>query len=275
MNASELILNPDGSIYHLSLLPGDIANDIIFVGDQDRVPLVSKYFDQIEIKKNKREFVTHTGRIGTKRITVISTGIGTDNIDIVMNELDALANINLENRSINPNPTSLNIFRIGTSGSIHPAITIGSTVVSTLAIGLDTLGAYYNAEKMHHLHLPEWSYITKRHDFALSTFGSHFSEGITVTCPGFYAPQGRSLRLPSSNKISFEQLHSLEKDGYHITNMEMETAGIYILASFMGHKAISFNAILAERLTGNFSTESDQVVNNLIKDTLEWIVRLP
>ena len=275
MKASELILNPDGSLYHLNLLPGDIAHNIIFVGDQDRVPLVSKYFDTIEIKKNKREFVTHTGRIGNKRITVISTGIGTDNIDIVMNELDALVNIDLENRTIHPNPTSLHIFRIGTSGSIHPQVKAGDIVVSSLAIGFDTLGAYYNAEKMHHLLLPEWCYVTKRHDFDLSRFGTQYTEGITLTCPGFYAPQGRMLRLPINNKISFDQFHSLQKDGFQITNMEMETAGIYLLASFFGHRAISFNAILAERLSGEFTKDPEIIINKLIEHTLHWITDLP
>ncbi len=275
MKESELILNADGSIYHLSLLPTDIGHTIILVGDPDRVTLVSNHFDQIEIKKAKREFVTHTGRIGFKRISVISTGIGTDNIDIVLNELDAITNIDLKNKTLLPDQTSLNIIRIGTSGSIHPEVKCSDTIVSAMAIGMDTLGAYYNADKVRHLLLPEWCYITKRNQFDLSSFGSKITEGITLTCPGFYAPQGRSLRVTSEYQIAFEKLHTLTKDGFHITNMEMETAGIYLLASFLGHKAISFNAILAERLTGRFSNDPETVVEQLIENTLDWITQQP
>ena len=275
MNASELILNPDGSVYHLSLLPDDIAHTIIFVGDQDRVPMVSKYFDHIECKKNKREFVTHTGRIGSKPISVISTGIGTDNIDIVLNELDALVNINLETRTIKSILTSLNIIRIGTSGSIHPDVKTGDIVISAMAIGMDTLGAYYNAARVRHMLLPDWCYITKRFPFDLSKFSLEFTEGITLTCPGFYAPQGRSIRVKPDYQIAFDQLHTLKKDGYYISNMEMETAGIYQLSSYLGHNAISFNAILAERLTGRFSNEPEVVIDRLIKSTLDWVTHLP
>ncbi|MDQ3016869.1 MAG: nucleoside phosphorylase [Bacteroidota bacterium] len=271
MKASELILNADGSIYHLALRPEDISDTIILVGDPDRAQLVSRHFDSIEIQKQKREFITHTGWLGGKKISVISTGIGTDNIDIVLNELDALVNIDFNARKINTQLTSLNIIRIGTSGSIHPNVLNDDILISGMAIGTDTLGAYYQATQVAHLHLPSWSYITERHPFDLSGFNNSYTEGITLTCPGFYGPQGRSLRLSPGIEIEFEKLYALEKEGMHITNMEMETAGIYLLASKLGHHAISLNAILAERLSGRFSAQPEKTIKHLISTTLDWI----
>lgn len=316
MKNSELILNTDGSIYHLALLPEDIADTIILVGDPDRVPKVSEHFDRIDIIKQQREFVTHTGWIGRKRITIISTGIGTDNIDIVLNELDALVNIDFDARMVKSSTTSLNIIRIGTSGSIHPEVFCDDILVSRYAIGTDLLGQYYGGGQIKNDLLPSWSYLTKAYDFGLSNFHSEYKgttknpaksyvlpvaertnkdkqmvvealgergisdqkevfrgshkEGTTLTCPGFYAPQGRELRLPGNLVLPFEDLHKININGFPMTNMEMETAGIYLLAEKLGHRAISFNAILAERLSGKFSASPNAVIQNLISSTLEF-----
>ncbi|MBK9984260.1 MAG: nucleoside phosphorylase [Saprospiraceae bacterium] len=275
MNESELILNPDGSVYHLSLRPEEIANTIILVGDQDRVPKVSKYFDRIDLEKQKREFVTHTGWIGAKRITVVSTGIGTDNIDIVINELDALANINFNTRQINPSLQSLSLIRIGTSGSIHHDVKLDDIVISKYAIGTDALGHYYDVEKQPHPLLPSWSYLTGRYAFDLNKFPFEFIEGITLTCPGFYNPQGRILRITPAYNIPLDELTSIKINNTHITNMEMETSGIYLLAHLLGHKAISFNAILAQRLDGKFSSNPDKIIDELIQHVLKWITLNP
>ena len=270
MKESELILNPDGSIYHLALLPEDIAPTIILVGDQDRVQLVSQHFDRIEVKKQRREFITHTGRIGDKRISVISTGIGTDNIDIVLNELDALVNIDFITRTIKTSITSLTVIRIGTSGSIHPDVHLDDILVSRYAMGTDSTGQYYGIHESPHKLLPAWSYMVKAHYFDLQKFPGPFKEGITLTCPGFYAAQGRALRLSPEYKLPLDQLQDIQLHGFSITNLEMETAGIYLLAEKLGHKAISFNAILANRLAGKFSTRREIVVNELIKNVLQW-----
>ncbi len=271
MNAAELITNTDGSIYHLHLLPEDVAPTVILVGDPDRVGLVSKFFKTIEVKKQKREFVTHTGWYQEKRITVLSTGIGTDNIDIVLNELDALVNIDFEKRQPKVNLQSLNIIRIGTSGAIHPDILTDDIVVSTMAAGTDILGMYYPHKKINIAELPSWTYITKRFPFDLSTFPESFKEGITLTCPGFYGPQGRVLRAHPTLKIEIEELYKIKKNGLPFSNVEMESAGIYLLAALLGHKAISFNTILAQRLSGTFSNQSAASVEKLIKATLHWI----
>lgn len=273
MKSSELILNADGSIYHLHLLPQDIAPTVILVGDQDRVPMVSKHFDKIDVQKQKREFITHTGWIGTKRISVMSTGIGTDNIDIVLNELDALVNIDFHNRKIKHELTSLNIIRVGTSGSIHPDIAVDEIVVSTMAIGVDNLGSYYHSEKANHPQLPSWSYVTRRHDFNLEEFKAPHHSGITLTCPGFYGPQGRILRSATSYTIPIDDLHKESIEGLYFTNLEMESSAIYLLADALGHKAISFNTILANRLEGTFTLNPRQAVSNLIENVLAWIDR--
>ncbi len=271
MNAAELILNADGSIYHLHLLPEDVAPTVILVGDPDRVSEVSNFFSSIDIKKQKREFVTHTGWYENKRITVISTGIGTDNIDIVLNELDALVNIDFSKKRSKETLTSLNLIRIGTSGSIHPEIFADDIVVGRMAAGVDILGVYYPHQKMSVPQLPEWTYLTRRFPFDLSSFPEPFKEGITLTCPGFYGPQGRVLRAQPELNIPIDELHTLEKDGFPFTNLEMESSGIYLLADILGHKAISFNIILAERLVGKFSQQPKASVEKLIQATLQWI----
>ncbi|HJW28443.1 MAG TPA: hypothetical protein VJ508_04240, partial [Saprospiraceae bacterium] len=219
----------------------------------------------------KREFITHTGWLGKKRITVMSTGIGTDNIDIVLNELDALVNIDLASRTIKPNLTSLQIMRIGTSGSLHPDVDIDSIVISGRGVGMDALGFYYTCDKVNHPLLPDWAYWTKRYDFSLKHFPAPFTEGITMSFPGFYGPQGRTLRIEPKLKIPIDELHKHTIDGLPFTNLEMETAAIYLLAEKLGHQAISFNAILANRIIGRFSKDTSVPVDKLIMAVLEWI----
>ena len=274
MNAAELILNPDGSIYHLNLLPEDVAPSVILVGDPDRVAKVSGFFDKIDVIKHKREFITHTGWYNGKRISVLSTGIGTDNIDIVVNELDALVNVDLNSRMPKENHTSLNLIRIGTSGSIHPEVLSDDIMISGLAIGTDILGMYYPHQHFEHRLLPSWSYLTARYPFDLESFPEPFKEGVTLTCPGFYGPQGRVIRAELDYDIPVEELHQVEIDGLPFMNLEMETSGIYLLAEILGHKAISFNSILAERLGGKFSSQSEKSVETLIQATLKWITSL-
>lgn len=281
ISEADLIINPDGSIYHLNLLPEDIADHIITVGDPDRVEEVSKYFDEIELKKGKREFITHTGRLGKNRISVISTGIGTDNIDIVLNELDALANIDFKTRLVKEELKRLNIIRIGTSGSIREDIPVGSILASTHGLGLDTLMDYYepnNAIEDVYLqqkitqHLGENNlrpYLTAGSKTLLKQFGYDLLQGITVTAPGFYAPQGRKARAKLRIYGLIDKLSSFEHQNQKLTNLEMETAGIYALANVFGHQALSINAILAQRKKLEFAENPQQIVEKMIKLVLD------
>lgn len=284
ISESDLIINPDGSIYHLNLLPGDIADTVITVGDPDRVGEVSKYFDQIEFKKGKREFITHTGYIGKKRVTVLSTGIGTDNIDIVFNELDALVNIDFETREVKKELTSLNIIRIGTSGAVQPDIPMGTILASTHGLGMDALMNYYlqqlsgdeqlilNDVKTHFGHLKNINpYLTAADESLLNTIGKDMAHGITITAPGFYAPQGRIVRAKNAVPDFIGLINSFRSYQHRITNLEMETAGIYALAKVLGHKALSVNAILASRVKFEFSNEPNKIVEQAIKTVLERI----
>jgi len=281
---SDLIINPDGSIYHLNLLPGDIADHVITVGDPDRVGEVSKYFDKIELKKGKREFLTHTGYVGKKRVTVLSTGIGTDNIDIVFNELDALVNIDFETREVKKHLTSLNIIRVGTSGTVQPDIPVGTILASSYGLGMDALMNYYYHEltgderslmddlKAHFGHLKHINpYLTAANDNLLNTIGKNMHHGITITAPGFYAPQGRMVRAKNSIPDFISLINSFNSNQHRITNLEMETAGIYALAKVLGHKALSVNAILASRVKFEFSSNPNKVVEDAIKMVLERI----
>jgi len=279
---SELVLNDDGSIYHLHLLPEDIADTILLVGDQDRVPEVSKYFDSIEIKKNKREFYTHTGFIGKKRISVISTGIGTDNIDIVINELDALANIDLQKREEKTEKKSLKFIRIGTSGSLQKSIEVDSIVASSHGLGLDgTLNFYPMQFNDHELELQTKiatqlnlsfvnSYVTQSPGNILSLF-PELTKGITATCCGFYAPQGRVLRAGVKVPNLIERLSKVDINGLCITNFEMETAAIYGMAKLLGHEAISVNAIVANRITHQFSKQPHKTIDQTILRVLDAV----
>ena len=287
-SASELILNKNGSIYHLNLVPDQICNNIITVGDPERVVEVSKYFEKIHFEVRKREFITTTGEYKGKTITVISTGIGTDNIDIVLNELDALVNINFSNRKLKEKHTSLNIIRIGTSGAIQPNIDIDSTVVTQTAIGMDTLLHYYerkekNSEdldtkfgdylKKNKVRLPY--YITNGNEILLNHFNnSEFLQGITLTNSGFYGPQGRVLRGSLKYRNYNKMIENFNYKNLRITNLEMETAGIYGLASILDHKAISLNAILANRITKQFSENPPKTIDQLIRYTLEKMTTL-
>ncbi|GLR16348.1 nucleoside phosphorylase [Portibacter lacus] len=280
--SSELILNDDGSIYHLNLLPGDLATTIITVGDQERVFEISKYFDEIEIKKHKREFTCHTGYIGAKRISVISTGIGTDNIDIVFNEIDALFNVDFETREIKEEITVLNFIRLGTSGSLQEDIPLGQFLISEIAVGIDNMNAFYEVPpafqdlytdtKVTRFFTKNLNaYSVKADKSLVNTFASHpeFIKGKTLTSIGFYAPQGRAIRYNIKANSRINQVVSAG-----ITNLEMETSGIYLLASVLGHRAVSINAILANRQLGTFAENPGKVVDNMIKKALNIIVEL-
>ena len=278
ISETDLIINPDGSIYHLNLLPEDIAETVITVGDPDRVSEFSKYFDIIELKKGKREFISHTGYIGSRRITVISTGIGTDNIDIVFNELDALVNIDFGSRMVKPELKSLNIIRIGTSGAVQQDIPIGSIMVSEYGLGLDALMQFYlnqisveeqmilDAFKTHFNHLKGITpYISAADPDLIESIGKGLDRGITVTAPGFYAPQGRQVRAKASFPGLIDDIQTFRYADYRITNLEMETAGIYAISKVLGHKALSVNAILASRLNFDFSPNPEKVINQAIE----------
>ncbi|KDN53836.1 nucleoside phosphorylase [Flavobacterium seoulense] len=284
--ASELILNPDGSIYHLNLKPENIAQDIIFVGDQDRVEKVTAHFDSIEFSTQKREFKTQTGIYKGKRITVISTGIGPDNIDIVMNELDALVNIDFNTRRVKEKLYPLNIIRIGTSGSLQASIPVDSFVMSKYAIGLDNMLRSYcldavlnNEIETAFIEQTNWDtkkgrpYIVNSSKTLEEQFDSlEFQKGFTATAPGFYGPQGRVLRLKIQDPNLNQKMDAFNFNGIQITNLEMETAAIYGLAALLGHHALSLNAIVANRADGTFSENPSQTIDKLIRHALNKLI---
>ena len=279
---SELIINPDGSIYHLHLKPGQVADTIITAGDPDRVTLISSHFDSIELKVQHREFITHTGWLRGKRISAMSTGMGTDNIEIFMTELDALFNVDFITRLPKPDPKQLQIVRVGTSGSMQTSLPEDSILVSSMAVGLDPLVAFYTipqtaleAQLAKHvkqcLDLPFLPYCVAGSAKLMDKLGKGFYSGITVTCPGFFGPQGREVRLKPRIPAIFSQLgeHPFEK--FAFTNFEMETAGYYAMAKMLGHEVISMNAIVANRISGRISKSPGLIVENLIKKVLERI----
>ncbi len=282
---SELIINNRGAIYHLDARSDEIASNIITVGDPARVQEVSKYFDRVEVQRHHREFVTHTGYIGKKRISVVSTGIGTDNIDIVLNELDALVNIDFTTRTINKELRQLNIIRVGTSGSLQADIPVDSFVASSHAIGIDNLMNFYlhenNEEEKQLLHSfvthtqlhGRFSepYIAGASMSLIKHFVEGYHEGITITCPGFYGPQGRVLRLGLTNPQLNDRFTDFKFGAYKITNFEMETAGIYGLGKALHHHCLSLSAIVANRIHKNFSADGNATVEKLIKKTLDII----
>ena len=282
---SELIINPRGAIYHLDIHPQELAPLVITVGDPGRVSEVSKYFDKIEYRNSHREFISHTGYAGKKRITVLSSGIGPDNIDIVLNELDALVNIDFESRTIKPQLTSLQILRIGTSGSLQLDIPVDSFVASTHGLGIDNLLNFYrfthNNEEQQLLHSfitqtqlhnnISQPYISSAGSSLLKNFVTGFSQGITVTCPGFYGPQGRILRLGLSNPELVDRLTQFSFGQHRITNFEMETSAIYGLGKLLGHQCLSINAIVANRVAKQFSKDGKATVERLIVKTLEML----
>jgi uridine phosphorylase len=285
---SELIINSRGAIYHLDARPEEIADTIITVGDPDRVAEVSKHFSKIEYKNQHREFVTHTGYLGKKRISVVATGIGPDNIDIVFNELDALVNIDFETRTIKPQLKSLQVIRVGTSGSLQKDIPVDSFVATTHGIGLDNLMNFYrpqhNEEDKQLLHSfvthtqlhqgITQPYINGASMNLLKNFVNGFHQGITVTCPGFYGPQGRILRLGLANPDLINQLTTFRFGSHRITNFEMETSAIYGLGKALGHQCLSLNAIVANRIDQKFSKDGKQLVEKLIEKTLTIIEQL-
>jgi uridine phosphorylase len=284
ISESDLVINPDGSIYHLNLRPEDLADTVITVGDPDRVAEVSRYFDSIEVRKGKREFITHTGYVGKTRLSVVSTGIGTDNIDIVFNELDALVNIDFETREVKDKLRTLDIIRIGTSGAIQDDLPIGTILAASHGLGLDTLMGFYLAEvdpedarllAMVRQHLTGFDavepYFTAASRPLTEKIASTLPKGVTVTAPGFYAPQGRKVRAAAKFPNLISQLNSFRDGDLRITNLEMETAGIYALAKVLGHRALSINAILASRVKFAFSNNPQQVVDQAIRHVLERI----
>ncbi len=284
---SELIITERGTIYHLDLAPEHIAPLIITVGDPDRVKEVSKYFDRITHKAQHREFVTHTGYIGDRHISCVSTGIGPDNIDIVFNELDALVNIDFDTRTIKDKKTTLNIVRLGTCGGLQADVPVNSIVVSSHAIGLDNLMHYYKMTNN-----PDESYILNefnKHttlgsknifpyiaESAISLrkeFGSGFVHGITVTCPGFYGPQGRVLRAPLAFPHLIDALSTFQFQELKIVNFEMETSAIYGMGKILGHKCLSISTIVANRKQRTFSNSGGNAIDNMIRKSLEVLVR--
>lgn len=283
---SELILNPDGSVYHLNLKPENIAHDIIFVGDQDRVAQVTAHFDHIEFETQKREFKTQTGTYKGKRLTVISTGIGADNIDIVLNELDALVNIDFATRTIKKQHTSLNIVRIGTSGALQENIPVDSFLMSAYALGTDNMLWSYQANHVTNLAIEtafvqhtNWHaskgkpYAVEGNAQLLKQFDSEeIYKGITITAGGFYGAQGRKIRLQLQDDSLNKKIESFEYETFQATNLEMETAAIYGLSKLLNHQAISLNAIVANRKTGVFSSNPQLTIDRLIKYALNKII---
>ena len=285
---SELIINERGAIYHLDVRPEELAHTIITVGDPGRVKQVSKHFDKIETEAHHREFVTHTGWLGKKRISVVSTGIGTDNIDIVLNELDALVNIDFNSRTIKNELTSLQIIRIGTSGSLQENIPVDGFVVSTHGLGIDNLLNFYRHETNDEEKLLVQSFVTQTQLHSQSSlpyitscsaslikyFVKDFYHGITVTCPGFYGPQGRILRLGLSNPNLIDRLTQFSFGKHIISNFEMETAGIYGLGKMLGHHCLSLSAIVANRIRKEFSSDGNATMEKLIGRSLGIISNL-
>ena len=283
IKSSELILNPDGSVYHLNLKPEHIAHDIIFEGDQNRVEKITQFFDSIEFSTQKREFKTQTGIYKGRRMSVISTGIGPDNIDIVINELDALVNIDFETRQPKEELTSLNIIRVGTSGSLQNDIPVDSIVMSKYGLGLDNMLRSYLIDEVTHPEIEEafikqtdWDF-KKGRPYVISCSekleklieSDQIFKGLTATAGGFYGPQGRVLRLPIQDNELNHKMDTFLFEGNRITNLEMETAAIYGLSALLGHQALSLNAIIANRANGTFSEDPYKAVDSLITYTLD------
>ncbi|MDC1324626.1 nucleoside phosphorylase [Flavobacteriaceae bacterium] len=283
---SELILNSDGSIYHLHLKPSDIADTLIFVGDQERVAEVTKHFDSIEFETQSREFKTQTGTYKGTRLSVISTGIGPDNIDIVINELDALVNIDFETREIKKNKTSLSIVRIGTSGALQPDIAVDSFVLSSYGMDINGMLQSYKIDAIKHADIEaafvkhtQWSpqkpypiIIENSKVLEAKLKSDQTSTGLTATCGGFYGPQGRVLRLELQDDSMNHKIDSFDYKGLKVTNFEMETSAIYGLSKLLGHEACSMNAILANRVLGTFSKNPQATIDKLILYTLNKLI---
>lgn len=284
---TELILNPNGSVYHLQLLPEHVTKNIIIVGDQGRVQTVSSFFDTVDYKIQNREFVTHGGTYKGKKIMVLSSGIGTDNIDILVNELDAAVNIDLATRTIKKEHTSLNIVRIGTSGALQKDIAIDSFVVSTHGLGFDGLLNYYldlpkvndNAVSEAFIKQTNWEknlpypYAIKGSQKLIDSIGEGLTKGITATAPGFYGPQGRKLRLTPWVADFNQQLTDFKVGDNRITNFEMETSALYGLGALLGHETCTVCAIIANRVAKQYSKNYHVAVEQLIQLVLERLTK--
>ena len=281
---TDLIINPDGSSYHLNLRPDQIPETLILVGDPERVPKVSQFFDEVTEIVHKREFVTHLGTLKGKRIAVLSSGIGADNVEIVMNELDALVNIDFQTRLEKEVKRSLNLIRIGTSGSIQAHIPVDSILISNAAIGFDNLAQFYGFNSAQSISADSLEQWTQAIDYPLPLYAAKASanllekfkplnafEGITLTAPGFYAPQGRTIRLHSIRPDFLEKVAGTKLEGQEITNIEMETAAYYAFAGAMGHEMISLNALLANRITNEFSKDPEGQIMSLIEKAIALI----
>ena len=282
IGASEMIVNDRGAIYHLNLRPEELADTIITVGDPERVAHVSKYFDRIEFTTAHREFITHTGYIGNKRLSVMSTGIGPDNIDIALNEVDALVNIDFNTRTINAQKKSVSIVRMGTCGSLQGEVGVDQLVAGTHGLGIDNLLHFYSLQnneeekailgafEQHTQITSQYikPYIASASVGLLKHFTEGYNHGITVTCPGFYGPQGRILRLPLSMPNLVDQMTSFKFGNHHIANFEMETSAIYGLCNLLGHQCLSINVIVANRVKKDFSKDSAKAVDHMIQKSL-------
>ena len=286
---SELVLNGEGAIYHLNLFPGDVAETIMLVGDPGRVKTIASFFDTIELEKQNREINTVTGTYKGKRLTVISTGMGTDNIEIVVNELDALFNVDLKTRYYKEKLTSLNLIRIGTSGALQSDIpVIESFIVSEYGLGLDGLAYFYEKgestidtdltngfiQSMNWDNKLPTPYGIKASDYLLETVGANWRKGITLTAPGFYAPQGRELRLKVKDNTIINRAREYKYKGSEVTNFEMETSALYVISAMLGHKAITVCDIIANRINDEFNPNYKQSMNILISEVLEKLVKL-
>jgi uridine phosphorylase len=285
IGASELIINDRGAIYHLNVRPEEIADTIITVGDPERVASVSKYFDRVEHTLAHREFITHTGYIGQKRISVLSTGIGPDNIDIALNEIDALANINFDTRTINDQKKSVSIIRMGTCGSLQGEVGVNELVAGTHGLGIDNLLHFYEKQNNEeekailaafdeHTKISAHKiqpYIATASAGLLKHFTEGYSHGITVTCPGFYGPQGRILRLPLKMPNLVDQMTSFKYGQHRIANFEMETSAIYGLCNLLGHQCLSINVIIANRVKKEYSKDMGKAVDHMIQKSLDII----
>lgn len=279
-NNTELILNNDGSVYHLNLKPKHIADNVLIVGDPSRVYRISKHFDKIEFEMNKREFITHVGTYKGKRITVSSTGMGPDNIEIFFTELDALVNIDLKNRTIQRKKRRLNIIRIGTSGSVQEDIPVGAHVASEYGLGLDNLMMFYDYKHSpfenkivkaikKEANLPFTPYLAKGSSILMERIGAGMVKGNTITSPGFYAPQGRKIRLELKLPKLLRDLSCFHQEGFWLTNFEMETSALYAMAKMLGHEMLSVNAIIGNRIDGSFAKNPYPTIDSLIKKVLE------
>lgn len=284
ISETDLVLNGDGSVYHLSLLPRNISDTILTVGDPSRVNIISQFFDSIEFEMNRREFITQVGIYNGKRITVISTGIGTDNVEIFFTEIDALVNIDLKTREPKTRKKKLKIIRIGTSGALQEDIPVGSHLVTDYAIGFDNLMSFYDLRQdeleknigediQKRIKLPFTPYVVRGSEALRKQIGSDMIVGNTVTAPGFYAPQGRSLRIPIKYPKLLEDLtfYHYKPADFWLTNFEMETAGYFALGRLYGHEVISANAIIANRVKNKFSKDPNKIVESLIKKVLNRI----